>query len=367
MDAAFEPLVHQQTDGPRAVPSAQTLTATAIYHLSETGRKALLLAGGNGKGVQRQTVQVPVTRLHLVSVGVSGSAKLKLQPRFERVDGRIVRHDTPPVYDAPPTLDELLREAAKNYELSREYRSERDLSRDAYLERRLRIAQAFLDDPSQRAMMFPPPNPARCFLNTADGRVLFDSRADTGLARDVPREAYRRFRSDIRAKRERGKQENARTVAQHEEKQRVIAAWVAQKGTEDQRRRHEAGALPIAEVIDALTNEAFASVADVPRHPLDGAERLQAHLRAVTGRADLVVPSSELAIVGADVAEATAAEWAVMHLLKSRVPDADVVLREHRLSWRRDPSLPSLCVYGVLATRRVGPFVLRREFAVPAR
>lgn len=367
MDAAFEPLAHHSTDGLRAVPGVQTLTATAIYHLSETGRKALLLAGGNGKGVQRQPVQVPITRLHLIAVGVSGQAKLKLQPRFERVDGRIVRHDAPPVYDAPPTLEDLLREAAKNYELSREYRSDRAQARDAFLERRIVIAQTFLEDLTQRAMMFPPPNPARCFLNTADGRVLFDSRVDTGLARDVPREAYRRFRSDVRAKRERGKQENARTVAQHEEKKRVIAEWVAQKGTEDQRRRHEAGALPVAEVIDALAHEAFASVADVPRHPLDGAERLQRHLRAITGRSDLLVPSTELAIVGSDVAEATAAEWAVMHLLKSRLPDADVVLREHRLSWRRDPSLPSLCVYGVIATRRVGPFVLRREFAVPAR
>lgn len=367
MDAAFEPLAHHPADGLRAVPSVQTLAATAIYHLSETGRKASLLAGGNGKGVQRQAVQVPVTRLHLVSVGVSGHAKLKLQPRFERVDGRVVRHDTPPSYDALPTLDELLREAAKNYELSQEYRSGRADARDAYLERRTEVARAFLQDASQRAMMFPPPNPARCFLNTPDGRMLFNSHADTGPARDVPREAYRRFRSDVRAKRERGKQLNAQTVARHEEKSRVIAEWVARRGTDDQRQRYAAGALPVAEAIEALTDEAFEVAADVPRHPFDGAERLQTHLRAITGRADLVIPSTELVIKGADVAEATADEWAVMRTLKSRLPDADVVLREHRLSWRRDPSLPSLCVYGALATRQVGPFVLRREFAVPAR
>src|SRR5262245_14684858 len=43
MDAAFEPLAHHPADGLRAVPSVQTLAATAIYHLSETGRKASLL------------------------------------------------------------------------------------------------------------------------------------------------------------------------------------------------------------------------------------------------------------------------------------------------------------------------------------
>lgn len=366
MDTALHPIAHA-TDGPRAVPAVQTMTATAIYHLSETGRKASLLAGGNGKGVQQRVVQVPVTRLHLVSVGVSGYAKLKLQPRFERIDGQVVRHDSPPVYDAPPTLDDLLRQATNNYELSREYRSERVQSREAYLERRAQVAREFLDNPSQRAMTFPPPNPARCFINTSAGRLLFETRSDTGPARNVPREAYRRFRADVDARRAKGQRRRVEADAQHVEKTRLIDEWVARQGSQDQRRRHAAGALPVIEVIEALTEEAFATVDDLPRHPLDGAARLQAHLREVTGQHDLVVPKTELAIEGATVTDATAGEWAVMEVLKSRLPDADVVLREHRLSWRRDPTLPSLCVYGALAVRRVGPFILRREFAVPGR
>ena len=59
----------------------------AIYHLSETGRKASLLAGGDGRGLQRLSVQVPTTRLHLVAVDVNGVARLKLQPRFELTRG----------------------------------------------------------------------------------------------------------------------------------------------------------------------------------------------------------------------------------------------------------------------------------------
>ena len=81
-------------------------------------------------------------------------------------------------------------------------------------------------------------------------------------------------------------------------------------------------------------------MADVARYPLDGAERLQAHLRCITGRTNIVVPPSELEIVGLNAADASAAEWAVMQQLKSRLPDADVTLREHRLSWRRDPDAP---------------------------
>lgn len=367
MDTALHTIAPHATDGPRAVPAVQTLSATATYHLSETGRKASLLGGGNGKGVQRLAVPIPVTRLHLVSVGVSGHAKLKLQPRFERVDGHVLRHDAPPMYDAPPTVDDLLRQATLNYELSREYRSTRVEARDAYLERRAQVAREFLDDPSQRAMTFPPPNPARCFINTASGRLLFERRRETGPAGDVPREAYRRFRADVDVRRANGQRRRVEADAQHAEKTRVIAAWVAQHGSEDQRRRHAAGALPAIEVIAALTDEAFATVFDVPRHPLDGAVRLQAHLRVVTGRADLTIPPTELAIEGATVTDATAGEWAVMETLKARLPDAEVTLREHRLSWRRDPSLPTLTVHGALAVRRVGPFILRREFAVPGR
>ncbi len=72
-------------------------------------------------------------------------------------------------------------------------------------------------------------------------------------------------------------------------------------------------------------------------------------------------------IAGLNAIDASRAEWTVMQQLKSRLPDADVTLREHRLSWRRDPTLPGISLYGVLVTRRVGPFILRREFAVPAR
>ena len=116
---------------------------------------------------------VPTTRLHLVAVDVNGVARLKLQPRFERVDGqRVVRHDGPPTYDAPPTIEDLFKDAARNHEL------ERDVSVGAHAVTRAigatriatagsQIAQAFLTDPTQRAMVHPVPTPKRCFLATA--------------------------------------------------------------------------------------------------------------------------------------------------------------------------------------------------------
>lgn len=112
-----EPVTHRPgADEPlRAVPGAQTLHVAATYTLSEAGRKVSLLAGGDGKAVQRLTLLVPAARLHLVSVDLNGVARLKLQPRFERVDGQdVVRRDGPPTYDVPPSVEDLFKEAARN-------------------------------------------------------------------------------------------------------------------------------------------------------------------------------------------------------------------------------------------------------------
>ncbi|MGE3844024.1 MAG: hypothetical protein AB7I50_20830 [Vicinamibacterales bacterium] len=367
MEASVHAMAHQASDPLRAVPSAQTLSVSVVFHLSEAGRKASLLAGGDGKGVQRLTVEVPSTRLHLVAVGMSGQARLKLQPYFERVDGQVLRHDAPPVFDAPPTVEDLFQIAARNHELAREFRSSRTDSREAHRERRAEVARAFLSDPSQRAMVRPAPTSRRCYLATSWGRVMFDAGLDKGPAGDVPGEAHRRFRADERLRKEGHLKRRAVDQALHAEKTRAVAEWVAARGSEDQRGRHAAGLLPIEEVIDALADEAFASVADLARYPLDGVERLQAHLRALTGNGALVLPPPDVTIAGSDAADATAAEWAVMQQLKTRMPDADVKLRAHRLSWRREPALPGLVIHGALATRRVGPFIVRREFAVPAR
>src|SRR5918994_5266067 len=102
------------TPGPEVT---RGLSVTASYLLSEDGRKASLLSGGDGRSLQQITLQVPANRLHLVSVDKQGVARLKLRPRFEMDTTGIVRIDTAPVYDVPPTIDELYRAAAKNHEL----------------------------------------------------------------------------------------------------------------------------------------------------------------------------------------------------------------------------------------------------------
>lgn len=353
-------------------PAPQSLAVAATFTLSEAGRKASLLAGGDGRGQQRLIVQVPMARLHLVSVDAQGTARLKLQPRFELTqDQEVVRHDGAPNYDRPPTVEELFRDAARNYELERAWRTEqttrRHRRRDEDRERRLQVATDFLADPSQRAMVRPIPTQQRCFLATANGRLMFDVATDSGVAGDVPREAYRRFRADLQARKEQNLRLRAEQQALHERKKAAMAEWVAGKGSHDQRARHAAGLLPMDAVVDALTDEAFDALAHLPRYAFDGRARLEEALRHQTGRPDLVVAPADLQVVGTNATAATAGQWEVIHAIREALPDAEVTLRAHRLSWRREPALPALTVHGALVTRPIGPFTLRREFAVPER
>src|SRR5687768_16277437 len=72
--------------------------------------------------------------------------------------------------------------------------------RDTHVEWRNQIALTFLGDPQQRAVVYPAPTPRRCQIVTERGAVHFDAKRDTGIARQVPLEAFRRFDADVRTR-----------------------------------------------------------------------------------------------------------------------------------------------------------------------
>lgn len=352
------------------VDANRTLAVTATYLLSEEGRKASLLAGGDGRAVQELTIQVPTNRLHLVTVDANGVARLRLRPRYEsNGEQHVLRIDAPPTYDVPPDLEDLFREAARNHQLERTFEVERRAvkarRRDAGRERRAQLATTFLNDPTQRALVHPPPSPKRCYLATERGRVLFDVSVDDAPARDVPPEAHRRFRSDLRARRDENLRHRAEQLALHEEKKRFIAEWIAAHGTPDQQARQAAGVLPMEEAIEAITDGAFGAFDHRPRYYHDGAERLQRHLRQVRQYLDAVVTREALMVTSADAKEMTATQWSIVQEIRALLPAATVTLRTHKLACKDDTQAPTLTVCGVLVTCKVGPFTLRREYAAP--
>jgi hypothetical protein len=355
-------------DGPKG-EAGRTLAVTVTYVLTEEGRKASLLAGGNGRALQEMAVEVSSSRLHLVSVDANGVARLKLRPRYQIAEDQgVVRTDSPPEYDAPPSLEDLFHEAARNHQLESTYHAERRTNRskrrDNGREARAELAKAFLSDPKQRALVHPPPTPKRCCLTTDRGRLLFDAETDEVPARDVPLEAHRRFRADLRARAERNQQERAAQLAIHEEKKRVIADWIGAHGSPEQRARQAAGMLPMDEAIESMTDEAFATVRGFERYVRDGAERLQTHVRQRQEHAKATITEADLLVTSANAVKATAQQWALVQDIQRLMPDAAVTLRAHKLTWRHEPKALALVTFGVLASLKVGPFVLRREYEV---
>lgn len=350
--------------------ASRTLRVTATYLLSEEGRKASLLAGGDGRARQQHSVDVPTNRLHLITVDADGVARLKLRPSF-RLDEtqRVVRLDAPPTYDVPPDVETLFRDAARNHQLERTYHAEQREAqtkrRDAEVGRRAEVAQTFLADSTQRALGHPAPTPTRCYLGTPWGRVRFDATDPETPGRDVPREAHRRFRADLSARKTHNGETRAAELLVHAEKQRAVAAWIAEYGTPDQRARHAAGVLPIAEAIDAMTDQAFAHLAERPVYVRNGARQLQSHLRQWPTYADVIITAGDVAVTSRHAATATAAQWALVEVLRAACPTATVVLRAHRIAWKPHPSAPTMTVFGVLVTLKQGPFTFRREFAAP--
>src|SRR5207237_484899 len=158
----------------------------------------------------------------------------------------------------------------------------------------------------------PPPTPKQCYLTTERGRVLFDVNTDDSPARDVPLEAHRRFRADLRARREENLRRRADQIALHEEKKRFIGEWIAARGTPDQQARQAAGVLAMEEAIEALTDQAFGVLADRPRYLHDGVECLQRRLRQILQHSDVVLTRDDLAVTGADAKEMTSPQWAMV-------------------------------------------------------
>jgi len=377
MNTALYPAVARRSDaaantsGPSPLPDVQTVSVLAVYRLSEAGRKASLLAGGNGRERQQVALDVPVTRLHLVHVEPNGIARLKLKPRFELrgESQRVVRVEESPQYDAPPSTDALLQDAARNHQLEATFQAQGVSQRSTRLETsrtwRDEVAVAFLSDANRRAIAHPSPTPRRCVLATDRGRMDFDAKRDRGAARDVPLEAFRRFQADLRARRERAQDDVTTFHAAHAEKQRLVGEWTTEHGTADQRARLAAGVLPLEEVVEAMTAQTFAGLTHLPPYGRDGAARLQKHLRTVPAYADAVVSASALAVTTRYLSEATSAQWAVMQQVKAAVPDAQVFLRERVLSWTAAPKAPRLHLVTVLGFMKLGPLTLRREFCIP--
>jgi hypothetical protein len=200
-------------------------------------------------------------------------------------------------------------------------------------------------------------------VETDEGRILFDASTDVPPARDVPAEAHRRFRADLRGRREQNLKTRAEQLGLHEEKKCFAADWIATHGTAEQQDRQAAGVLSIEEVLEAITDHTFAAVAERPRYVPDATVRIEEVVRSRKAHQETIVLPTDISVRSADAETLSASQWALVNEFQAAMPDAKIVLRVHKISWKSDPSLTLTPSFGILATQRFGPFTLRREFA----
>lgn len=353
-----------------AVEAQPTLKVRAEYRLTEAGRKASLLNGGNGQARQRVTLTLPATRLHLVQVARDGTATLKLRPQFTlNAEQRIILIHGRPSFDHVPTVDELLQAAARNHELERAFFGQKTTvrvsRREAYTQFIEETAREFLADPTRRAIVHPTPSTRKCQLATARGPIYFFANYGSMIVRQVPLEAYKRFRSDLRI--QRGQQEIQREhdMTINAERRRLMEEWVATHGTPDQRERFAAGAMPKSEWLAAAADCAFQSLSGMPVYDANGARTLQEFLRQLPAHSTVVVTYADYRVVTKPLTTATPVQWEWMQFARREVQNANVHLRERELIWNGDSRAPRHRTVTLLATTKLGPLTVRREFTVP--
>lgn len=348
----------------------RTLSVLVNYRLSEAGRKTSLLNGGDGRARQSATLVLPATRLHLVQVELDGTARLKMRPQYRlNAEQRIVRLDLPPIYDHPPTSDDLLQDAARNHELERGFyaqHSTRRISRREATQQWLdEIAREFFADPTKRAVPHPQPTPRTCQLATSRGSVAFHSQHMTGLPAKVPLEAFRRFHGDLRIRHGQADMQRERDVQIDAERRRVMAGWISEHGTDTQRERLAAGVFPKAEWVALMADHVFAPLAAMPAFEPAGPADLQALLRQLPRYESAVVTQEDFRVVTRPLTETRPVEWAWLQWIRRTLPGANLHLRARLLVWTKDPNAPWQRTVTVLVTKSVDTLSLRREFVVP--
>jgi hypothetical protein len=343
----------------------RTIKALAVVQLSAHGRRASLLAGGDGHALQRLHVDVPPSAADLVRVNRRGEASLVLGPRIVvQPNGRLRRLRDPMLYDAPPTNEQLLVDARAIAALRQAYVTQRSL---AYTAAKEAVAQEFLQDAARRAIVHPPPTAQRCAFRTEHGVLVF-RHTDAGAAAVVPVEAHRRFRGDLAERARRNQSQAARDMAIHQAKHLSMARWIEQHGSADQQTRLAAGRLSDAEMYEAIADEVYGPLREWPRYLHDARGDLLTCYREVDASAPGDIPAAQVKVESTVVVHLSAEQWRQLAAMQAAVPEAVMTVRQYRIYWSDRPARhdPHVIQYAVLVKYRIDPLTIVRSYMLPA-
>jgi len=76
----------------------------------------------------------------------------------------------------------------------------------------------------------------------------------------------------------------------------------------------------------------------------------------------VALDARDVVVNGSSATSLTANQWADVKRVGEMLPDADITIRVHKISWTRDTRVDVPITFGVLVSKRHGPFMLRREY-----
>lgn len=150
------------------------------------------------------------------------------------------------------------------------------------------------------------------------------------------------------------------TAEKEERKAAQVAKWVAEKGTDNQKKRAALNLLPEKEILDAMRDEVFAPLAEFSRYGKLTRSDVPCWCE------DEDAPHAKFGAKDAD--SATAEQFSAMEKISDLIPGATVTLRVHR-GWCMECETPdgedgNVERHSIKVAVTVGDFDFTREYAV---
>lgn len=177
-------------------------------------------------------------------------------------------------------------------------------------------------------------------------------KSHTAEIEEMRQELLRKYKENQAAIKEHDKMEAERKQQEAEQREKQLADWVAEHGTDSQKARFADGLLAEEEILDGIREQVFA--------PLAGEERYT-KIKA----SDVCECKIEMCDVDFEVEDAETAtekQYEYLVAVRDRMPNAKVQLRRHTGEGER--CAETVTRYSLLVTVEVGVITLSREYAV---
>jgi hypothetical protein len=341
---------------------------TFEYLLTQAGQRASLLAGGDGKSTQRVEGKISLADAEALGIEFKDgdlerrkyyvrtgdvekyqNGKERTYAQKDNVYGDFVKAR----YDEPQTFESLLTDSLRFIE-------EQNQTIGRLKEEWATVERLYFENS--------PEIEARKNRNYNYPEIVWNDKVFEFSSNHLPvyQEFKRREQEKITARetaeREKKEQEAREKAEREAAKVQFIAAWVAEKGSDNQQERHAASLLPRDEVLEVIKIEAFAALSEF-------AEYEKITFGEVRGLCDercaCNYETCKIDCSAEDADAVSASEWDQIKAMKAILPDATFTLREHEcLCDDDDCKTGTIERKGLYVKRVVGPFTFNKEFAV---